>query len=104
MPDALLSKQGRQRDICLHLPQFLIAPFVEMNTDLCFTVAPRIAEPFVEANALALCPFPLDAPAVSVRAYWHSRMQDDPAHRWLRKQLIHAAEFDPARKASSPVW
>ncbi|MFZ1613196.1 MAG: LysR family transcriptional regulator [Holophaga sp.] len=90
LADTLLARQGCARNICLHLPQFLIAPFVIMTTDLCFTVARRIAEPFVAAHPVALCSFPLEAPVVSVRTFWHPRMRDDPAHRWLREQLNQA--------------
>lgn len=89
--DTLLAKQGRERTIRLRLPQFLVAPFVVMGTDLCFTLARRIAEPMVAHHPLALRPFPLAAPGVTVRAYWHRRMQEDPAHRWLRDQLARAA-------------
>lgn len=91
LADALLAKQGCERSIRLCVPQFLVAPFVVMATDLCFTVARRIAEPFVAAHPLAICPFPLAAPPISIRAYWHQRVQDDPAHQWLREQLTLAA-------------
>ena len=91
LADALLARHGIQRRVALRLPQFLIAPFVVMATELCFTLARRIAEPFVAAHPLELRPFPLAAPPVGVRAYWHQRMQDDPGHRWLRAQLSRAA-------------
>jgi len=88
LADTLLARQGRARSISLCLPQFLVAPFVVMATDLCFTVARRIAEPFAAAHPLTIRPFPLESPHVSVRAYWHRRVQDAPAHRWLRGQLL----------------
>lgn len=85
--DGLLADLGRSRTISLRLPEFLVAPFVVMDTDLCFTLARRIADPLLSRHPLAIRPFPLETQPLSVRAYWHPRVHDDPGHRWLRRHL-----------------
>lgn len=75
---------GLDRHISLTVPHFLSAPFAVLETDLCFTLARRIAEPLAAAFPLEVVPYPFESPSFQVRQFWHLRMQDDPSHRWLR--------------------
>jgi hypothetical protein len=44
-------------------------------------------------------PLPLSLATVNVEMMWHLRKDDDPAHRWLREQVIAAVVRPPvARK------
>ena len=35
---------------------------------------------------------PLEVPPVHVEALWHARQHDNPAHQWLRQQLLEVAQ------------
>ncbi|MBY5992228.1 LysR family transcriptional regulator [Ferrimonas balearica] len=46
---------------------------------------------------LAVLPAPLPLPALTLKAVWHERQQQSPAHRWLRTTLAQAViSGDPA--------
>lgn len=91
LADETLASLGLSRRIRLTVPDFLVVPFILGNTDLCFTLARRIGEPLAKLLGLQVLPLPYAAPGVTIRAYWHPRMQNDPAHRWLRALVERAA-------------
>ncbi len=82
--DQALGELGQTRSIRLTVPHFLVAPFVLLRTELCFTLARRIAEPLSRLLPFQVLPLPFPAPGVAIRAFWHPRQQADPGHRWLR--------------------
>lgn len=85
--DLALQEMGRQRDVRVIVPHFLVAPFVALRTGLCFTLARRIADPLSRRLPFRVLPLPFAAPEVTIRAYWHPKAQEDPGHRWLRSRL-----------------
>jgi LysR family transcriptional regulator, transcriptional activator of nodD3 and syrA len=100
LADEILSALGRTRRIVLTVPHFLIAPFVVMQSDCCFTLAHRIAQPLAELLPLRPLPVPFGTHRVAIGALWHDRAHGDPAHRWLRRMVIEtnaelAADIDP---------
>ncbi len=98
LADELLAKMGHERRIVLTVPNFLIAPYVIMQGDFCFTLANRIAQPLVELLPLVRRPLPFGDHGVTIGAFWHSRVHDDDGHRWLRRQVIElAAALDHER-------
>jgi len=90
--DQALASRNVQRRIALVVPHFLVALFTALETDLCFTLALRIAHPLAKDLPLAVRALPFDTPGVSVRAFWHGRMKDDPMHQWLRSMVFRAAD------------
>jgi len=76
---------GRQRKLAVTVPHFLVAPFIVVQSDCCFTLAERIAVPMAEKLPLRVRPLPFEMPSVSIGAYWHDRVHGDAAHRWLRR-------------------
>ncbi len=97
-----LAKLGRERRLALTLPHFLVAPFVMMGGEHCFTLAERIALPMAKILPLKVLPLPFECPRVTVWAYWHERMHGDPAHAWLRRTIAEqAASLDPPARAAS---
>ncbi len=76
---------GRQRKLAGTVPHFLVAPFIVVQSDCCFTLAERIAVPMAEKLPLRVRPLPFEMPSVSIGAYWHDRVHGDAAHRWLRR-------------------
>jgi DNA-binding transcriptional LysR family regulator len=99
--DQALAAMGRSRRVAVTVPSFLVAPFAVVHSDHCFTLAHRIARPLAESMPLVVRPLPFDAPQVQIGAFWHDRVQDDPAHVWLRRMLIEAAAaLDPREVVS----
>jgi DNA-binding transcriptional LysR family regulator len=94
--DEILASLGHARRIVLTVPHFLIAPFVVMETDCCFTLAHRIARPLTELLPIKRLPVPFGVHGVRIGAYWHDRADRDPAHRWLRRLVTEtSAEVAP---------
>jgi DNA-binding transcriptional LysR family regulator len=92
LADEVLASLGHERRLVLTVPNFLAAPFVVAQTDCCFTLARRIAEPLAEVLPLRVYELPFEMPGVTIGAFWHERVHDDPAHRWLRRLVSDAAE------------
>jgi DNA-binding transcriptional LysR family regulator len=90
--DESLATLGRKRRIVLTVNQFFTAGRVVVNSDL-LTVLPRHFVPTTGlSDAFQLHDLPFEVPPVHVEALWHSRMQHDSAHRWLRETLLGVAQ------------
>jgi len=89
--DQALAALGRQRRIVLTVNQFFTAGRVVARSNL-LTALP---ESFLEATGyleeLAIAEMPMAMPTVHVGMLWHLRHDADPAHRWLRAQVLAAA-------------
>ena len=90
--DEALASMDRQRRIVLTVNQFFTAGRVVVNSDL-LTVLPWHFVPTTGmTEQLVVRPLPLDVPPVHVEALWHERQHDNPAHQWLRQQLLEVAQ------------
>jgi DNA-binding transcriptional LysR family regulator len=91
--DQALTALGRQRRIVLTVNQFFTAGRAVARSDL-LTVLP---ESFLDATGyldeLEIRDLPLALPPVHVEMLWHLRHDADPAHRWLREQVLAAARL-----------
>ena len=100
--DEALAGLGRQRRIVLTVNQFFTAGRVVAQSDL-LTVLP---EGFVEATGngadLVTRDLPLTLDPVHVEMVWHLRQDANPAHRWLRDQIVAAAAAAAATAAVAP--
>ena len=47
-----------------------------------------LAAALAPLHALQSAPLPFDMPPVQVSLIWHRQQQHDPAHAWLRQQLV----------------
>jgi DNA-binding transcriptional LysR family regulator len=86
--DNVLDRRGLKRQIVLSLPHWSAAAQVLAGTDLILTVSSRSAEHLREQAELVFFQPPLPVPSVSFQQVWHSRRHLDPAHAWLRQQLM----------------
>jgi DNA-binding transcriptional LysR family regulator len=88
--DQALAGLGRQRRTVLTVNQFFTAGRVVTRSDL-LTVLP---EGFVEATGfqkqLEVRELPLALGPVHVEMIWHLRHDTNPAHQWLRAQMLAA--------------
>jgi DNA-binding transcriptional LysR family regulator len=90
--DEALAGLSRQRRIVLTVNQFFTAGRVVARSDL-LTVLPRhfvrVAD---SAGELVIRELPFDIPIVHVDSLWHRRSTAQPSHRWLRQQVLKAAQ------------
>ncbi len=101
--DESLATLGRKRRIVMTVNQFFTAGRVVVNSDL-LTVLPRHFVPTTGlSDTFQLHDLPFEVPPVHVEALWHSRMQHDSAHRWLRETLLGVAQQAFAGAPLTPV-
>jgi len=85
--DNALAAQGLQRRIAVQVPHFLIAPLIVAQSNLCLTLAERLARSFAEMLPLKIVPPPLEVPGFTMVQIWHERHHLDPGHAWMRGLL-----------------
>lgn len=88
--DEALAALGRSRRVVVSLTSFLLAPPLVAQTDLVCTIPARLARHYTQALKV-LAP-PCEVGSFAVRLGWHPRAHGDPAHQWLREQVVAAAE------------
>jgi DNA-binding transcriptional LysR family regulator len=101
--DEALASLSRQRRIVLTVNQFFTAGRVVARSDL-LTVLPRhfvrVAD---NASELVIRDLPFQMPVVHVDSLWHRRSSEQSAHRWLRQQVLNAANQVFGDAAKAPV-
>ncbi|MDE8602085.1 LysR family transcriptional regulator [Marinomonas sp. RSW2] len=89
--DRELDKMGYKRQVSVHLPNFVPAARVVMNSDLLLTVPRLFAEDMVEtASEIVLHELPFITREFDYSMIWHERFQHDAAHVWFRGLLRKA--------------
>ena len=96
--DESLAALGRKRQVVLTVNQFFTAGRVVANSNLLTVLPQHFVSVTGIADQLVLRPLPFDVAPVHVDAVWHSRMDSQSAHRWLRQAIATAA-----KKAFSPI-
>lgn len=85
--DAALQALGVARRVVLSVPHFLFLCTVLAHTDLVALVPSRL----VRGNpALQVVEPPLPVPGFEMLMLWHERSHRDPAHQWLREQIVNS--------------
>ncbi|NOW45281.1 DNA-binding transcriptional LysR family regulator [Novosphingobium sp. SG751A] len=83
--DRALTAMGRERRVSFSASCFLVLVQVLARTDLVATVPTRLLD---GVAGLVRRPLPLAVPGFTKLAVWHERSHRDPAHQWLRADLI----------------
>ena len=89
MIDRLLAAHGLTRTCPATVPHFLTLPFHVAQTDCIATLPRPLAALFARALPLQIVECPLPRPT-AISLVWHSRVEGDPAQRWLRKMICDA--------------
>ena len=87
LEDVELSRLGLQRRVRLRCQHYFAACRVVSQTDFILTMPDRYARVANEQFGNRILPFPLEKPTLDVHLYWHSNVDNEPANKWLRKQL-----------------
>jgi DNA-binding transcriptional LysR family regulator len=89
--DRALAAQGLKRQVVMTVAHANIAPLIAARSGLVATVSERMGQAMAPALDMVVLPlaFALDREALVMA--WHPRQNDDPAHRWLRTELLSIA-------------
>jgi DNA-binding transcriptional LysR family regulator len=87
-----LAAMGRRRQVVLTLPQFYGVALAVSRSRLLAAVPQQFAHAVAGELQLGIYQSPIPVPVPDVSLYWHRRHDDDPAHRWLREQVIAKAQ------------
>jgi DNA-binding transcriptional LysR family regulator len=82
--DRFLEDKGWHRQVMLELSHFMSLLSLLPGSDFIATVPEDIATVLGRHVPLQRIELPFRPPQIQVQQYWHRRMQDDPANRWLR--------------------
>ena len=74
----------------MSLPHFLFIPTLLAKSDLVAMLPSRMLGELL--GSLRTCPVPLALPGYDMVMVWHERSHLDPAHSWLREQVVAALE------------
>lgn len=92
LEDFELGRLGLKRNIRLRCQHYFAACRVASQTDLLVTMAERYAMLVNPAYGNQILPLPFETPTLDLYLYWHQAVDQDPANRWLRAQIIAAFE------------
>ena len=85
--DEVLIQRDLARIVGVWLPSPVSLPVIVARTDLLATIPERVARHFQPSLGLQVLEPPLPFPGVQINMFWHDRMHNNAAHRWLRQVL-----------------
>jgi len=88
--DVALAEAGRSRRVVLALPHFHGVARAVANSSLIAAVPAQYADLVAAELGLAVFQPPVEVAAPEVKMYWHSRHDNDLAHKWLRGEILSA--------------
>jgi DNA-binding transcriptional LysR family regulator len=97
LEDVELSRQGLSRRIRLRCQHYFAACRVVSQTDLVLTMPGTYARIANKQFGNQVLPLPLEMPPLDAYLYWHAGVDNEPANRWLREQVV--ASFVSSRGA-----
>ena len=84
--DELLSKLGRTRSVAVTVPSYNQVALVLAGTDCVATLPGRLLDRYT--HLLDIIDIPLEIPPFDLAMAWHTRLQADAGHRWLRELFV----------------
>lgn len=73
------------------VPHSMVIPTLLQGSDMLSIVPSPLAREFARSRDILIKDMPYPASSSTVRAVWHGRNAHDPAHGWLREQVLLAA-------------
>lgn len=90
-----LEDKGHHRQVILEMSHFTSLMAILPGSDLIATVPQDLADFASRHVKLRQIELPFRPPVIQVQQYWHRRMQDDPANRWLRSVFYEVNRREP---------
>ena len=101
--DVLLEQDGRAREIRLTCQHYFAACQVAAASDLLLTMPRSYAGSFARLLPITIAPLPFTLKPIPVLAYWHPSREREPAHAWLRAQVIETIASILDRDGAPPA-
>ena len=92
-----LAERGMEENVALRVPHFVVVPLIVASTDLIVSLPSRVAEASARLVKVKVHPLPIPLPSFEVSLYWHARVENDAANRWLRNVMLELFGDRPAR-------
>lgn len=86
--DDVLAGIGRTRSVGVTTEHFVSVPYLLKSAPLISTCVLPAAQLFADNFALRASPPPVQLRDIHVSMLWHASYDTDPAHRWLRQQVV----------------
>ncbi len=86
-----LDAAGVERREEVSTGSFVVSPLMQRGTRLVALLHERLARAMQEAAELRILEPPLPLKPITEMMFWHPRSEDDPAHRWLRDEVMAMA-------------
>jgi len=105
IPDKRLAALGKRRRWSINVPYFGAALECVAGTELMLTATSSGARAARLRKDLRVIEAPTEIKGFGFQAIWHARVESDPAHRWLRKQiaeLTKTLDEEPGRDSGVP--
>jgi DNA-binding transcriptional LysR family regulator len=83
-----LAEHGVEENVALRVPHFVVVPLIVAGTDLIVSLPSRVAEASARLVKVKVHPLPIPIPSFDVSLYWHARVENDAANRWLRGAML----------------
>lgn len=90
--DDALRKAGASRRVVLALPHFHAIALAVAEGRLIAAVPAQFARLVAKDMALSVYKLPFPVPVPEISLYWHRRNDRNPAHRWLRDEILLAVK------------
>lgn len=103
--DDALEAEGLSRRVVLSVPHFLFLVSALTTSDIVALLPSRIA---LGVPGLRAVEPPIQVPGFRMTMLWHERVHRDPAHVWLREQVVQSVAIGgskrtaPKSRASTP--
>jgi DNA-binding transcriptional LysR family regulator len=92
--DATLKQRGLARQVVATLPHFQAVALSVAGSSLIASLPVHFARHVAQYLEIDIYQPPVEPPDVSVRLYWHRRLDRDPASLWLRGHIASALDLD----------
>jgi DNA-binding transcriptional LysR family regulator len=89
--DEALEERGLARKIVARVP-FLSIVLMLVGSDLVAVVPRRVATGIAAICPIAVKDLPFRSPRIGLSMIWHRRVDNHPAHRWLRNMIRASAQ------------
>jgi DNA-binding transcriptional LysR family regulator len=83
-----LAERGVEDNVALRVPHFVVVPLIVASSDLIVSLPSRVAEASGRLVKVKLHPLPIPLPSFDVSLYWHARVENEAANRWLRNAML----------------
>ena len=95
--DDALRQRGLTRAIVARVPLPSIVPML-LGSDRLAVLPRRVAIDLTQLCPLVMRDLPFASPRTTLAMIWHRRLDNDPAHRWLR-ETIHSSVLAKPRQS-----